>query len=82
MLKVETLDSGRHGIETKKVSGFSKRELDELKSMTNQEAEEKLIEMLDSRNGNQGTCWACGYGIYAVWFDEEAAYLNVGNTCD
>ena len=70
------------GLDHVKITGFMDNELSELKSMEHKEAEQKLIEMLDSRNGGQGTCYACGYGIYGLWFDNEAAYISVGSTCD
>lgn len=65
-----------------KVTGWQKSELSELKSMEHYEASEKLIEMLDSRNNGLGSRLHNGYGIYGVWFDNEAAYLNCGTTCD
>lgn len=70
------------GIDTITISGFRDGELNELKSMEHNEAKEKLLEMLDSRNGNMGTCYAQGYGVYGLWFDNEFAYLNVGSSCD
>lgn len=81
-LKIEKLPASRRGMAEMKITGFKDGELNELKSMEHHEAEEKLIDMLDYRNGNQGTCWAQGYGIYGVWFDNEAAYMNVGCSCD
>lgn len=81
-LKIEKLPASRRGMAEMKITGFKDGELNELKSMEHHEAEEKLIDMLDYRNGNQGTCWAQGYGIYGVWFDNEAAYLNIGDSCD
>lgn len=69
-------------METKKITGFNDGELNELKSMEHFEAKEKLLEMLDDRNNGVGTCWACGPGVYGLWFDNEAAYLNVGRSCD
>ena len=79
-----TLKTSRYssGINTVMITGFRDGELSELKSMEHHEAQEKLLEMLNSRNGNMGSCYANGYGIYGLWFDNEAAYLNVGNTCD
>ena len=70
------------GLESIKISGFSDGELNELKSMEHKEAQVKLIDMLDSRNSGIGTSWARGYGIYGVWFDNEAAYMNIGSSCD
>lgn len=70
------------GLNELKISGFNDGELNELKSMEHGEAKEKLIDMLDNRNNGIGTAWACGYGIYGMWFDNEAAYLSVGSSCD
>ena len=70
------------GMDTLTITGFEDGELAELKSMKHEDAKEKLIAMLDSRNGKLGTCYACGNGIYGLWFDNEAAYMNVGNSCD
>ena len=70
------------GINTMMITGFMDGELSELKSMEHHEAREKLLEMLDSRNDGIGKQWVCGYGVYGLWFDNEAAYLNVGSSCD
>ena len=80
-LKLERSRYGS-GLDMVKVSGFSENELSELKSMEHMEAKEKLIDMLDSRNQGEGTRLACGYGMYGLWFDNEAAYMNVGSSCD
>ena len=81
-LVINEVPYGGMGLRTMKITGFQDGELNELKSMEHREAREKIVEMLDSRNGNQGTCWACGNGIYGVWFDNEAVYMNIGSTCD
>lgn len=70
------------GLQTMRIGGFDDGELNELKSMEHYEAKDKLLEMLDSRNGNIGTCWHNGYGVYGLWFDNEYAYLNIGTSCD
>lgn len=67
---------------TMRISGFKDGELSELKSMEHHEAGEKLLEMLDDRNGKIGTCWHNGYGVYGIWFDNEFAYVNIGKSCD
>lgn len=81
------IDEMRNGIaisgkKTIRVSGFRTGELNELKSMSHEDAIEKLIEMLDSRNNGTGTCYQCGNGLYGVWFDNEYAYMNIGDSCD
>ena len=70
------------GMDNVKITGFSDGELSELKSMDHFEAKEKILELLDSRNDGIGTCWACGNGVYGLWFDNEAAYLSIGSSCD
>ena len=70
------------GLDSVKITGFREGELNELKSMEHHEAKEKLIDMLDYRNMGQGTIWHNGYGIYGLWFDNEAAYMNIGTSCD
>lgn len=70
------------GMDTMMISGFRDGELNELKSMEHHEAKEKLLEMLDSRNNGIGTEWMRGNGVYGMWFDNEAAYLNIGISCD
>ena len=81
-LTINTIPSGRRGMETKKITGFRDGELSELKSMEHGEAKQKLLDMLDYRNEKLGTEWMCGPGVYGLWFDNEAAYLNIGSSCD
>lgn len=71
-----------NGMNTMRISNFAEGELSELKSMEHGEATEKLLEMLDSRNGGIGTCWHNGNGVYGVWYDNEFAYVNIGKSCD
>lgn len=70
------------GLVTMRISDFREGELDELKSMEHKEAVEKLLDLLDFRNMGKGTIWHNGYGVYGVWFDNEYAYVNIGNSCD
>ena len=81
-LIIETVPSNSRIMDTKKISGFREGELQRLKSYSNAEAKDKLIEMLDTRNNKIATCWHNGEGIYGLWFDNEAAYLNIGKSCD
>ena len=69
-------------MDTMRISGFAEGELEELKSMRNEDAKAKLLDMLDERNNKIATCWHNGYGIFGLWFDNEYAYLNVGTSCD
>lgn len=80
-LKIEDFRKGL-GIDTKKITGFTEKELSELNSMDYREMKEKIVEILDSRNGDIGTCWHCGYGIYNAWIRDGAVFVEVGNTCD
>ena len=70
------------GLNNVRISGFADGELEELKKLSHEDARQRLIEMLDERNNGEGTCLACGYGIYGLWFDNEFAYMNVGTSCD
>lgn len=78
----ERPDMFMSGKKTVRISGFRDGELNELKSMSHEDAIEKLIEMLDSRNNGTGTRYQCGNGLYGVWFDNEFAYMNIGSSCD
>lgn len=71
-----------NALDTMKITGFTDAELSELKSMEHYEAKEALLDMLDNRNGGLGTQWMCGVGTYGLWFDNEAAYLNIGRSSD
>lgn len=80
-LKVET-DRYGLGVNTMKVSGFTNQELKELGSMEQGELEETVLDMLDKRNGNIGTCWKYGCGVYRVWLYGDAVYMEVGSGCN
>ena len=67
---------------TMKITGFSDGELSELKSMEHYESKEALLNMLDRRNSGLGTMWLCGNGVYGLWYDNDAAYMNIGKSCD
>lgn len=69
-------------MDTMRISGFESGELEALKRMKNEEAHDKLLNMLDERNNGIATCWHNGEGIFGLWFDNEYAYLNVGRSCD
>ena len=64
------------------ITGFSDGELSELKSMEHYESKEALLSMLDRRNSGLGTMWLCGNGVYGLWYDNDAAYMNIGKSCD
>lgn len=79
--KYTALASGRSMVPMR-IGGFADGELEELKSLPNNEAKARLLDMLDARNNGLGTQWQCGYGVYGLWFDNEYAYINVGTSCD
>lgn len=81
-LTIDEIPSGRHGMKTMRIGNFRSGELSELKSMAHEEAREKLLDMLDSRNDKIATGWFRGPGIWGVWFDNEYAYINIGSSCD
>ena len=70
------------GMDTMVITGFTDDALKELKRMPNAEAADTLLATLDTLNGGIGTQWKRGYGVYGVWFDNEAAYVNIGTSCD
>ena len=81
-LTIETVPGEYGGMVQKVVTGFSPEEMHELQSMEHREAEQKVIEMLDERNGNTGTCWACGYGIYGFRIGQIGCTFTIGTSCD
>ena len=81
MLKIEKRQC-TPSMDTVKVTGFTDGELSELKSMEHYEARDALLDMLNTRNNGIGTQWVCGYGVYGMWWDNEAAYINIGRSCD
>ena len=81
-LTITQIDSGRRGLDTMKITGFSDEILYSLKHMKHEDAKESVIELLDERNNGIGTCWHNGNGIYGLWFDNEAAYMNIGSSAD
>lgn len=81
-LLVEEAPQFGGGMRTIMVSGFENGDLERLKSLPHSEAREALLDMLDARADGIGTVFQCGYGVYGVWFDNENAFLNVGDSCD
>ena len=69
-------------MDTMKITGFTDGELSELKSMEHYESKDALLNMLDRRNNGLGSIRLRGYGIYGLWYDNDAAYLNIGTSCD
>lgn len=80
-LKIETYQEDSRS-RIMKITGLTEPELSELNSMDYREMIEKMVEILDARNGNRGTCWANGYGIYQMWIRDGAVFMEVGASCD
>ena len=80
-LKIETHQEDNRS-RVMKITGLTEKELDELNSMDYREMICKMVEILDSRNDKQGTCWAQGYGIYQMWISNGAVFMEVGVSCD
>ena len=80
-LNIEEIERNAGSV-TNKITGFDEDEFYRLKMLPHKKAEVELIQMLDERNMNLGTQWVCGYGILGLWFDNEAAYVRVGTSCD
>ena len=76
------IESGRNGMKTMMIDGLTDAELKSLKSLPNDVAKEEILRIVDERNDGLGTCWKCGNGIYGVWFDNECAFVNIGDSCD
>jgi len=81
-LKIDEIESTRRGMKTMRISGFADGELAELKKMDHSAAEDKLLDMIDERNGRLGTIWHNGPGVWSTWYDNEYAYVNIGSSCD
>lgn len=77
------------GMDTFLVYGLSVAETDRILNAANEEKDRRdvLAEILDAhendyRNGNLGTCWRCGYGIYSIRHFGGHLIVEVGNSCD
>ena len=81
-LRIGTIESGRNGMKTMMIDGLTDAELKQLKSMEHASALDLLLEWVDARNDGIGTAWQNGYGIYGFWFDNECAFVNIGDSCD
>lgn len=80
-LKIETHFHG-FGSKTMKVSGFTESELSELTSMEYREMIDTVLDILDRRNGNIGTCWHNGYGVLNMWVNAGCVYVEIGASAD
>lgn len=77
-----TADRDNFSTRTMKITGFTEQELHELNSMDYRDMKETLLNIIDDRNKNTATCWHNGYGIYCAWIRDDAAYVEIGKSCD
>ena len=77
------------GIDTFLITGLSVAETNKILNAADEGKERRdvLAEILDAhpndyRNGNLGTCWRCGYGIYSIRHFGGHLIVEVGNSCD
>ena len=81
-LKIAEQDSGRHGIKTMRVTGFTNDELNQIRNAEHETAMDMTLDLLDRKNDGIGSCWVCGYGVYAMWMDDDSVYFNIGTSSD
>lgn len=77
------------GIDTFLITGLSVEETNRILNAKEDVKDDRdvLAEILDAhendyRNGNLGTCWRCGYGIYSIRHFGGHLIVEVGNSCD
>ncbi len=77
------------GIDTFLINGLSVAETDRILNAKEDGKDDRdvLAEILDAhendyRNGNLGTCWRYGYGIYSIRHFGGHLIVEVGNSCD
>lgn len=77
------------GIDTFLINGLSIEETNRILNAREQGKDDRdvLAEILDAhendyRNGNIGTCWRYGYGIYSIRHFGGHLIVEVGNSCD
>ena len=80
-LNIETFRHG-FGVNTLKLTGFTKEEFYELEHCDYRDAKKMVVQIANERNGNIGTCWQRGNGIYNIWTRDDAVFIEVGSSCD
>ena len=77
------------GMDTFLITGLSVAETNRILNAADEGKDRRdiLAEILDAhendyRNGNLGTCWRCGYGIYSIRHFGGHLIVEVGNSCD
>lgn len=86
-MKRLTIDVAQRGVGTSlmKISGFNEAEWNSIFSVGTQSDQiDRALDILDVRNGNLGTCWHNGYGVYGISKSNEVGtlFLNVGTNCE
>ena len=74
-----------YGMKDMKVSGFSDSQIEFLRSLGFEKRRDEIVRILDEENGNLGTCWACGYGIYGIQIEQDGAgtvTVSIGESAD
>ena len=71
--------TSKPGTHVMRVGGFADGELEELKMLEHKQSCKKLLDMLDERNDDLGTIWWRSDIVYSWWFDNEYAYVTIGN---
>lgn len=80
-LKIDVFRVGM-GIKTLELSGFTPEEFSELEHCDYRDLKKRVVEIANERNGNIGTCWEQGYGIYNAWTRGGSVFIEIGSTCD
>lgn len=82
MLKVEESRSGLSAFREMKITGFTRKELDEMGSMSYDELLETVLERVEQDYPGTPECWKCGYGIYGLITTDSGVYISIGKSCD
>lgn len=75
-LKVEMPESHSRTFDTLKITGFDEEAFRGLKAMQHEDARKALVGLLGKIGESSGEAWA-KRRVGGVWFDEEAAYMNL-----
>lgn len=59
------------------IKGLTEEELYDLKTLSNDDALSKLLDILDERNDDLGTIWWRSSVVCCGWFDNEFAYIKL-----
>ena len=73
------------GVKTMKVKGFTEQEVVAFSLLPMEERIDAVLKQLDERNGNTGTCWHNGNGVYSVYVLHSyptSVLVEIGSGCD